>query len=1386
MGAFRRGDPCGRPSAKPNVNDTVGAVIGRPLFSHTNYERSSATLKPKLGVIFPQITDSDISEIYVEKISVSKNRRKIKLLLAPDTSAYLASKAESAVKKVCNLTDVIAAVKKNETDSSENEMVYVVKKGENGKYNSLSENRYVGKTDAVDVLYGRPINDSIVSIRSINNNSGRVAVCGKVFFLDERSISSKKTGKEYHLILLDITDNDDSISAKLFIRKTDDDAPFKKLYSALKKGVKNGDMYIAARGKAQFDEYAGETILMLSDIAQIDKPDIRTDDADEKRVELHLHTQMSAMDAVSPIEDLINRAVYWGHKAIALTDHGVVQSFPDAMKASNFNKKIKVLYGVEGYLIDDSKKIVYGNGISNAFVVFDIETTGLDKDRDAITEIGAVKVIDGVITDKWSTFVDPCRPIPENIVNLTGINDNMVKNAPKIGEILPDFFDFCRGCTLVAHNAAFDIGFIKKAACDCELEFKFPYIDTLILARCMYPDLPNFRLDTLTHRLHVILENHHRAVDDAKATADIFIKMLEELSAHGITDTENLNNAFDLRGAAKKNKAFHIIILAKNQIGLRHIYEIISKSHLDYFYRTPRIPRSLLEEKREGLILGSACEAGEFFRAVVDGKSDDELKEIASFYDYLEIQPIGNNAYMKTDPHHSNINTDEDLMNLNRRVVEIGEKCSMPVCATCDVHFMDKEGADYRKILMNYKGFSDADNQAPLYFRTTDEMLEEFEYLGREKAYEVVVKNTNLIADMIEDVRPIPEKKCPPVIDGAEEGIVNDSIKRAKEIYGDPLPKTVRERLDKELHSITTYGFSVMYRIAQELVRHSLNDGYLVGSRGSVGSSFVAFLSDITEVNSLQGHYICPKCKNVEFISSEIGLSGCDLPDKTCPKCGTPYKKDGHDIPFETFLGFKGDKEPDIDLNFSGVYQPVIHKYTETFFGAGKVFRAGTIGTVAEKTAFGYVRKYCEEKGVTMRKAEMMRLAKGCEGVKRTSGQHPGGIIVVPHENDIHEFCPVQHPADDVDSDIITTHFDYHKIDQNLLKLDELGHDDPTVIRMLEDITGVKAKEIPMDDPETMSLFTSNKALKIKQGEDIGTSLGTYGVPEFGTKFVRQMLEDTKPTTFSELVRISGLSHGTDVWLGNAQELIRAGKTDLSHSICARDDIMIYLISCGVPEEHSFKIMEMVRKGKGLTPEYEQEMRDNNVPDWYIESCKKIKYMFPKAHAVAYVMSAVRIAYFKVHYPEAFYIAYFSVRADDFDASVMTRGIERVRAEIRSINSKKREGTATPKEENLIPILEICVEMYARGINFVPVDLYRSDAVDFLKTDDGILPPLSALPGLSENDAKSITSERENGEFRNVEDLRLRTGIGKVPLAILEESGCLDDLPDTDQVSLFD
>lgn len=1345
-------------------------------------------MKPFLGTVFPELAKNVVRDFTAESIKISKKYRSIELVLGEYITEEESDRLEFAIKEQYNLSTVYI---KNPSKTSNS--FSDAKKYNDEFYSSInstlktidSKEQNQNKADVKEMIYGRAIRDYIVPISSIYEQSDRVCFQGDIFGIETREIKSKKNDKEYFLLVIDITDYSDSISAQLFIEKNEkNDEIIKAVASRIKKGLN-----VIIKGRAQYSEYAKEVIVNINSVAEGVKAEEKMDNAPVKRVELHMHTQMSAMDAVSSAKDLINRAVKWGHKAIALTDHGVVQAFPDAMKASNNNEKIKVLYGVEGYLIDDSSKITYdikdGN-TKSSFVVFDLETTGLNKNSCAITEIGAVKIVNGKIVDQFSTFVNPQMPIPQNIVELTGITDEMVKNAPLINDAIPKFLDFCKDSILVAHNANFDIGFIKKAFENLKIPFEFGFLDTVMLGRCLFTELPNHKLNTLSKHLNIVLVNHHRAVDDAKATAEIFIKMLEILEDKSITELINLNTSFDLSLAAKRGKAYHIIILAKNTEGVRNLYELVTASHLKYFNRTPRIPRSLLVEKRNGLILGSACEAGELMRSIIDGADEEKIKEIVNFYDYLEIQPIGNNAYMKTDDEHENITTDEDLQNLNKVIVSLGEKYNKPVCATCDVHFLDPQGADYRKILMHYKGFKDADNQAPLYFRTTEEMLEEFSYLGEEKAYEVVVKNTNLIADMIEDLRPIPKKKCPPEIPGAEDDIVRDSYEKAKEIYGDPLPVEVQKRLDKELYSITTYGFSVMYKIAQELVRKSLSDGYLVGSRGSVGSSFVAFLSDITEVNSLPAHYICPNCKNVEFIGSETGISGCDLPDRNCPNCGTKYNKDGHDIPFETFLGFEGDKEPDIDLNFSGTYQPTIHQYTETYFGEGFVFRAGTIGTVAEKTAFGYVKKYAQEKNIKIRNAEMKRLAAGCEGVKRTSGQHPGGIIVVPHKNNIHEFCPVQHPADDVKSDIITTHFDYHSIDQNLLKLDELGHDDPTVIKMLQDLTGLDPQTIPLDDKDTLSLFTSTDALKILDGEDIGTGLGTYGVPEFGTKFVRQMLEDTKPKTFSELVRISGLSHGTDVWLGNAQTLIQQGITDLSHAICARDDIMIYLISMGVDAGHSFKIMESVRKGKGLTPENEKEMRACNVPEWYIDSCKKIKYMFPKAHAVAYVTMAFRVAYYKVNFPKAFYIAYFSVRASDFDAEIMAKGIDVARKALNELLEKKKNNTITPKEENVIPILEICIEMYARGLTFTPIDLYKSDAVNFLPCEEGIIPPLNALVGMGENAAKSIQEARENGPFKTIEDLKQRTSITRTTIELMQKNHYLDGIPESDQVTLFD
>ncbi len=1352
-------------------------------------------MNPTLHSIFKFFDNTEYGMHEIEKIELSKQHKAMRLVLSEKISESDAEFIAKTISEKMNLKLVEVSAKEQNAEHFEPEEFQAVSEEKTVQKPVVKRViRDLGKAETSGIIIGKEINSTLIPISAINESQKTVCFSGTVFETDIRNIKRKKDGKGIWLVTLDITDFEDSVTIKMFIDEKDQEKyeniqkAFGKVNKNVEKlGLKAG-VRVVVSGTPKFDDFAGELVVNARDISYAEPETPRMDNAEKKRVELHLHTQMSQMDAVSSAASLIERAVSWGHTAIAITDHGVAQSYPDALHASDDNKKIKIIYGVEGYMVDDTSKITTDGAnmaLSGKFVVFDLETTGLLTNREKITEIGAVKVENGKITDRFSTFVNPGKPIPQRIVELTSITDEMVANAPKIEEILPEFLEFCKDCVLVAHNAQFDTGFIQKEAKACGISYNFSHLDTVMLARGLYPELGNHKLATLNKHLKVPLLHHHRAVDDAQATAEIFIKMLDELNNMGISDISELNTAFDIRALSKRNHAYHIILLAKNLQGIRNIYEMISDSHLKYFYRTPRIPKSLIAEKREGLLVGSACEAGELFRAVLEGESEEKIEEIANFYDYFEIQPIGNNAFMKADDEIPDVTNDEDLQNLNRKIVELGERYDKPVAATCDVHFLDPEGADYRKILMHYKGFTDADNQAPLYLRTTEEMLSEFEYLGAEKAYEVVVENTNKIADMIENVRPIPTKKCPPEVSGAKEDIINDSKKKAEEIYGNPLPSVVKERLDKELDSIIGNGFAVMYKIAQELVRKSNEDGYLVGSRGSVGSSFVAYLSGITEVNSLPAHYICPNCKNFELVGSEIGASGCDLPDKVCPKCGTPYKKDGHDIPFETFLGFNGDKEPDIDLNFSGEYQPTIHKYTETFFGEGFVFRAGTIGTVAKKTAFGYARKYAEEKGIVMRSAELKRLATGCVGVKRTSGQHPGGIIVVPHANNIHEFCPIQHPADDVNSNIITTHFDYHSIDQNLLKLDELGHDDPTVIRMLEVLTGVDAKSIPLAEEKTMSIFTSLDALNIKPGYDIGTKLGTYAVPEFGTKFVRQMLTDTKPTTFSELVRISGLSHGTDVWLGNAQDLIREGFCDLSHAICARDDIMIYLISHGVEAGHAFKIMESVRKGKGLKPEDEEAMKAANIPEWYMTSCKKIKYMFPKAHAVAYVTMAFRIAYFKVYYPKEFYIAYFSVRADDFDASCMTGGIEVAKKALEDIYTRKNNGTSTPKDENMITILEVCIEMYARGVGFTPIDIYKSDATKFLPTEEGILPPLNAFAGMGDNAAKAIVEARNNGEFKTIEDFRIRTGATKTVIEMLVAEGCLD-LPESDQMTLFD
>ncbi|KAA5807737.1 PolC-type DNA polymerase III [Thermoanaerobacterium thermosaccharolyticum] len=1218
--------------------------------------------------------------------------------------------------------------------------------------------------DDKKVLLGKEINSKVIKISEISQEGDDVTIQGEIFALELREIKSK------YLTTFDITDNTSSFSVKAFFSD--------EKYNAIKDKLKVGSC-VKVRGTVIYDKYERDLIINAKDIEVAEKI-MRIDNSPEKRVELHVHTQMSSMDGVSSAESLIKRASEWGHKAIAITDHAVLQAYPEAQSAAK-KYGVKVIYGVEGYLVNDGVPIVSGNAsgtIDDSFVVFDIETTGLSSINDSIIEIGAVKIKDCQIVDTFETFVNPQIHISNFITKLTGITDDMVKRYPPIDEVLPKFLEFIKGSTLVAHNANFDVTFIKTKAKNLGIEVDNPVLDTLELSRHMYENLKNYKLDTVAQHLGVSLENHHRAVDDARATAEIFLKSINKLKENGIEKVNEINSYLKNKVDIKKMPTYHVIILVKNQKGLRNLYELVSKSNLEYFHRNPRIPKSLLTQMREGLLIGSACEQGEVFRGLISNFDDDKLQEIIRYYDYLEIQPLGNNEFLIDK---GEVNSKEELIKINKRIYELGKRFKKPVVATCDVHFLDPWDDVYRKILMYGKGFKDADRQPPLYFRTTEEMLSEFNYFDEKTAKEIVIDNPNKIVELIEDVKPIPDGTFPPSIEGAEEELRKLTLNKAHEIYGEKLPEIVEKRLDKELNSIINNGYAVMYIIAQKLVTKSLNDGYLVGSRGSVGSSFVATMSGITEVNPLPPHYICPQCKYSEFALDGSYGSGVDMPDKNCPNCGTKMKKDGHDIPFEVFLGFEGDKEPDIDLNFSGDYQPIAHKYTEEIFGTGHVFRAGTIGTLADKTAYGFVKKYFEEKNLLVHNAEIKRLVMGCTGAKRTTGQHPGGVMVVPKDRDIYEFTPIQHPADAQDSDIITTHFDYHSISGRLLKLDILGHDDPTVIRMLEDLTGVNAREIPLDDKETMSLFTSVDALNIKP-EDINCTVGTLGLPEFGTRFVRQMLVDTKPTTFAELVRISGLSHGTDVWLNNAQDIIKEGKATLKEVISTRDDIMLFLISKGMDKKLSFKIMESVRKGKGIKDEEIEEMKKHDVPDWFIQSCKKIKYMFPKAHAVAYVIMAFRIAYFKVHYPEAFYATYFTVRADEFNLDIMN-SIEKIKENIRLIESKGNNATA--KEKGLLTILEVGLEMYLRGLKFTDVDLYKSDAIKFLITKDGILPPLNSLEGIGKQAAKIIAEERKNGKFLSIEDLRNRTRISKTVIEILKQHRCLQDIPESNQLSLF-
>lgn len=1219
-----------------------------------------------------------------------------------------------------------------------------------------------------EYIYGENVNAPVEKINRLNPNSGTVCVIGEVFDVELKELRNGKV-----LLIAAVTDYTSSISCKLFLNDMNKD----KVIDSVTKGA-----HLKIKGDALYDNYQRELTMTISGIKQEVKEE-RIDKSDVKRVELHAHTQMSSMDAICPTKKLVERAAKWGHPAIAITDHGVVQAFPEAMDAAK-KHGIKAIYGVEGYLAEDEVPIIKDPNdkeLSQSFVVFDIETTGFSNTNDKITEIGAVKIENFKVVDRFSELVNPETDISYKIQELTGITNDLVADKPTIEAILPKFLEFVGDDVLVAHNADFDMGFISQKSREQGLEFKNKSVDTLTLARVLLPQLKRHRLNLIAKALGIPLLNHHRAVDDAEATAHIFIKFLEMLKKEGV---EKLSDVNEKLGGLDYTKIAtnHITLLAKNYTGLKNLYKIVSDAHVNHFYRAPRILRSVLEKHKEGLIIGSACEAGQVFAAVKKNLPDEEIEKIIDLYDYIEVMPIDNNRFMI---EKGEVKDEEELRELNRKLINVAKKFNKIPVATGDVHFLDKHEAVLRKVLKNSQGFKVDEEETYLHFRTTDEMLEEFSYLDPVEAYEVVVANTNKIADMIEDIKPIPDDTYPPVIEGSDVELREMCYEKAKRIYGDPMPEVVEARLDRELNSIIGNGYAVMYIISQKLVTKSLRDGYLVGSRGSVGSSFAATMSDITEVNPLPAHYICEneECKYSYFYEIGEWGSGADLPDKDCPKCGRPLKKDGHDIPFEVFLGFEGDKEPDIDLNFSGDYQPIIHKYTEELFGEGYVYRAGTIGTVAEKTAFGYAKKYIEENNINTTSAEALRLANGCTGVKRTSGQHPGGVMVVPHYKDVYDFTPIQYPANDTSCGVITTHFDYHSISGRILKLDILGHDVPTIIRMLEDITGIDATTIPLDDKETMSLFTSTDALGVTP-EEINCPIGSLAIPEFGTKFVRQMLLDTKPTTFAELVRISGLSHGTDVWLNNAQELVQKEVVGLKDVISTRDDIMNYLIFKGLPPKMAFTIMESVRKGRGLKPEHIEEMEKNDVPEWYIWSCQQIKYMFPKAHAVAYVMMSFRLAYCKVHYPEAFYATYFTTKAEDFDADLIVKGLGAIKSKIREIEELGNE--ATTKEKNMLTVLEVALEMYARGIKIIPVDIYKSDAKNFqVVGGKTLLPPMIALQGVGENAAINIQNERDNGEFISKEDLRKRTKISKTVIETLTNHGSLENMSDKNQLSLF-
>ena len=1285
-------------------------------------------------------------------------------------------------------TKTIAKTAGNRADTSKNGTNYAKPKQKfekRGEFRRKFESDNGKKSMNPDVIYGRDFEEESMEIEKIDGPIGEVVIRGKILSVDTREIRNEKT-----IIIFSVTDFTDTIVLKIFARN--DDVP------ELLKEI-SGGKFVRVKGVATIDKFDSE--LTIGSIVGIKKcadfTTVRMDTSVEKRVELHCHTKMSDMDGVSDVKDIVKRAMKWGHKAIAITDHGDVQAFPDANHTVPSDSDFKVIYGVEAYLVDDLKGMVtdsQNQDLDADYVVFDLETTGFSPETNRIIEIGAVKVQNGKIVDKFSTFVNPQVPIPFRIEQLTSINDSMVIDAPVIADILPEFMKFCEGCVMVAHNADFDMSFIKKNCQRLDIPCKPTIVDTVALARVLLPNLNRFKLDTVAKALGVSLENHHRAVDDAGCTAEIFVKFIEMLRERGMSTLDEVN-AMGTSSVqnVQKMPTYHAIILATCDQGRTNLYKLISLAHIKYYHRRPRIPKSEFIRYRDGLLIGSACEAGELYRAILNGRPEEEISRLVNFYDYLEIQPLGNNAFLVRD-EDSPVASNDDLIEINKKIVRLGEQFHKPVVATCDVHFLDPEDEIYRRIIMAGQGFKDADEQAPLFLRTTEEMLKEFAYLGSEKAEEVVITNTNRIADMCEKISPVRPDKCPPVIENSDQMLRDICYNKAHKMYGDPLPEIVQERLDRELNSIISNGYAVMYIIAQKLVWKSNEDGYLVGSRGSVGSSFVATMSGITEVNPLHAHYLCKHCQYSDFdsdlVKSFSGRSGCDMPDKLCPRCGKPLSKEGFDIPFETFLGFKGNKEPDIDLNFSGEYQSKAHKYTEVIFGEGQTFKAGTIGTLADKTAFGYVKNYYEERGVHKRNCEIDRIVLGCVGVRRTTGQHPGGIVVLPMGEQIYTFTPVQHPANDMTVDITTTHFDYHSIDHNLLKLDILGHDDPTMIRMLQDLTGRDPLTIPLDGQDVMSLFQNTDALGITPEQIGGTKLGALGIPEFGTDFAMQMVIDAKPKAFSDLVRISGLSHGTNVWLGNAQDLIMSGVATISTAICTRDDIMLYLIQMGVESEKSFKIMEAVRKGmvaKGkcaMWEEWKADMLAHDVPQWYIESCQKIEYMFPKAHAAAYVMMAWRIAYCKIHYPLAYYGAFFSIRAKAFSYEIMCQGqrhLESVMAEY-----KKRQDTLSNKEKDAMGDMRIVQEMYARGFEFEPIDIFRAQSRSFQIVDGKLMPSLNSIDGLGEKAADAIVEAAKDGPFLSKDDFRQRTKVSKTIIDLMDSLGLLGDLPESNQISIFD